>query len=99
MSSYGQSLELLNLLLVLSGLLRDPSLLDKLALSSLHVAAWITGKSTAHHICHFSVLLWLLLVLLLLLDNLLPSSLLALEIRGRSPLVVIVLVSLLNGLI
>ena len=99
MSSNGQPLELLNLLLVLCGLLRASSLLDELALSSLHVAAWITGKSTAHHICHFSVLLWLLLILLLLLDNLLPSSLLALEICCCSPLVVIVLVSLLNGLI
>ena len=99
MSSYGQSLELLNLLLVLCGLLRAASLLDELALSSLHIAAWITGKSTTHHICHFSLLLWLLLVLLLLLDNLLSSSLLALEVRGRSPLVVIVLVSLLNRLI
>jgi uncharacterized integral membrane protein len=99
MSSDGQPLELLNLLLVLCRLLRAASLLDELALSSLHVAAWITGKSTAHHICHFSVLLWLLLVLLLLLDNLLSSSLLALQVRCSSPLVVIVLVSLLNRLI
>ena len=99
MSSYCQPLELLNLLLVLCGLLQTTALLDELALPSLHVAAWITGKSTAHHICHFPVLLWLLLILLLLLDNLLSSSLLALEVRGRSPLVVIVLVSLLDRLI
>ena len=99
MSSDGQPLELLNLLLVLCGLLRTTALLDELALPSLHVASWITRKSTAHHICHFPVLLWLLLVLLLLLDDLLSSSLLALEVRGRSPLVVIVLVGLLDGLI
>jgi len=99
MSSYCQPLELLNLLLVLRGQLRTTTLLDELALPSLHVAAWITGKSTSHHICHFPVLLWLLLILLLLLDNLLSSSLLALEVRGRSPLVVIVLVSLLDRLI
>ena len=99
MSSYSQSLELLNLLLVLSGLLWAATLLDELALPSLHVAAWIPRKSTAHHICHFPVLLWLLLVLLLLLDDLLSSSLLALEVRRRSPLVVIVLVGLLDGLI
>lgn len=96
MSSDCQSLELLKLLLVLCWLLRPAYLLDELALSSLHVAAWITGKSTAHYICHFPVLLWLLLVLLLLLDNLLSSSLLALEVCGRSSLVVIVLVSLLD---
>jgi hypothetical protein len=99
MSSYSQPLELLNLLLVLCGLLRTTALLDELALPSLHVASWITRKSTAHHICHFPVLLWLLLELLLLLDDLLSSSLLALEVRGRSPLVVIVLVGLLDGLI
>ena len=99
MSSDRQPLELLNLLLVLSDLLWTAALLDKLALPSLHVASWITRKSTAHHICDFPVLLWLLLVLLLLLDDLLSSSLLALEVRGRSPLVVIVLVSLLDGLI
>ena len=92
MSTYCQPLELLNLLLVLCGLLRTAALLDKLALPSLHVAAWVTGKSTSHNICHFPVLLWLLLILLLLLDDLLSSSLLALEVCGRSPLVVIVLV-------
>ena len=99
MSSDGQPLELLNLLLVLCSLLRTSALLDELALPSLHVAAWITGKSSSHHICHFPVLLWLLLVLLLLLDDLLSSTLLALEVSGCSPLVVIVLVSLLDGLI
>ena len=104
MSSDGQPLELLNLLLVLCRLLLwAATLLDELALPSLHVATWITRKPTAHHICHFPVLLWLLrvllLLLLLLLDDLLASSLLALEVRARPPLVVIVLVSLLDGLI
>jgi hypothetical protein len=99
MSSDGQPLELLNLLLVLCRLLWGATLFDELALPSLHVATWITGKPTTHHICHFPLLLWLLRELLLLLDDLLSSSLLALEIRARSSLVVIVLVSLLDGLI
>lgn len=99
MSGYGQPLKLLNLLLLILRCLRSscPTVrLNKLVLSTLHVASHISRESTAHDIGDFPMLLLLLLVLLLLLNDLLPSTLLTLKVSSGSSLVIIILVSMFH---
>jgi hypothetical protein len=95
--SNSQSLELLYLLLVLIGLLS--TLLDEFVLSSLHISTWVTRETPSHHVSHLSMLNLLLLILLLLRYLVLSASLLTLKVGGSPSLVIIILVSMLNGLV
>lgn len=99
MSGDGQSLELLNLLLLVLRSLRSAIRLNKLVLSTLHVASQISREATSHDIGDFPMLLLLLLVLLLLLNDLLSSTLLALKVSSGSSLVIIILVSMFHRLV